>query len=63
MVANFFHFDAPLVEHPATSEDVCEIGVGVRIRICFSPPARFLQPARRSVKGDLLFPDSLRGVQ
>jgi hypothetical protein len=27
------------------------------------PPTRFLQPGRGSVKGELLLPDSLRGVQ
>ena len=30
---------------------------------CFSTPARFLQPRRGSGRGELLFPDSTRGVQ
>ena len=31
--------------------------------LLFAPPARFLQPGRGSVKGELLLPDSQRGVQ
>jgi len=31
--------------------------------IAFHPPTRFLQPGRGSVKGELLLPDSQRGVQ
>ena len=31
--------------------------------IAFHPPSRILQPGRGSVKGELLLPDSQRGVQ